>query len=202
MAHAHDKETKRRALVTAAAKVFARQGFLPTRVADVALEAGVGKGTVYEYFSSKDELVFAVCENLQAEIGTRADAILAEGGSATKQFRRLMRFAAAITLEQAEFQSVVLDFWAASRGGALEKRFAEHSVASYRHYRELLATLVRRGQDAGEFRASANPEAIATLIVAAIDGLGVQLFFDRSIDPIATTERFTDTLLDGLLAAA
>ena len=147
MSGTHDKETKRRGLIEAAAKVFARQGFLPTRVADVALEAGVGKGTVYEYFSSKDELVFAVCESLQADIGARAERILAAGGRATEVFRNLMRFAAAIMLEQVEFQSVVLDFWAASRGGALETRFAEHSLASYRRYREMVASLVRRGQE-------------------------------------------------------
>jgi TetR/AcrR family fatty acid metabolism transcriptional regulator len=48
---------KRRAILDAAVKVFARQGFHACRVADVADEAGVAYGLVYHYFSSKDEIL-------------------------------------------------------------------------------------------------------------------------------------------------
>jgi TetR/AcrR family fatty acid metabolism transcriptional regulator len=195
-----DRESKRRGLVEAARKVFARQGFLPTRVADVAVEAGVGKGTVYEYFSSKEELMFAVFESIQSDIAARVEAILGVVDSATDAFRRLMEFGAEITAEQVELQAVMLDFWAASRGGALEGRFTEHSVANYRYYRSLVADLVRRGQSEGDFDPAADPEAIAVMLVSAIDGLGVQLFFDREVQPSAAVDRFTTTLLDGLLA--
>jgi AcrR family transcriptional regulator len=48
---------KRRVILDAAVKVFARQGFHTCRVADIADEAGVAYGLVYHYFSSKEEIL-------------------------------------------------------------------------------------------------------------------------------------------------
>ena len=43
-------------LLSAAQRVFSRQGFHAAKVADVAAEAGVSQGTVYHYFDSKEAL--------------------------------------------------------------------------------------------------------------------------------------------------
>src|SRR5215212_11103963 len=48
---------KRRIILDAAVKVFARQGFHSSRVSDIADEAGVAYGLVYHYFGSKDEVL-------------------------------------------------------------------------------------------------------------------------------------------------
>ena len=48
---------KRRLILDAAVRVFARQGFHACRVADIADEAGVAYGLVYHYFASKDEIL-------------------------------------------------------------------------------------------------------------------------------------------------
>ena len=50
------KEEKRQFILNAAAKIFTRDGYHNARIEEIAAEAGVGKGTVYEYFSSKQEL--------------------------------------------------------------------------------------------------------------------------------------------------
>ena len=51
---------KRRLILDAAVRVFARQGFYRCRVSDVADEAGVAYGLVYHYFQSKDEILDTV----------------------------------------------------------------------------------------------------------------------------------------------
>ena len=48
---------KRRLILNAAVRVFARQGFHACRVSDIADEAGVAYGLVYHYFASKDEIL-------------------------------------------------------------------------------------------------------------------------------------------------
>ena len=50
------KEEKRQFILDAARKIFTREGYHNARIEAIAAEAGVGKGTVYEYFSSKQEL--------------------------------------------------------------------------------------------------------------------------------------------------
>ncbi len=51
-----DKNKKRREILQAAMKVFARDGYHRARIEAVAEEAKIGKGTVYEYFRSKTDL--------------------------------------------------------------------------------------------------------------------------------------------------
>jgi AcrR family transcriptional regulator len=56
-ARAKDAPDKRRLILDAAVRVFARQGFHACRVSDIADEAGVAYGLVYHYFDSKDEVL-------------------------------------------------------------------------------------------------------------------------------------------------
>ena len=51
-----DKKAKRQEILKAAMTVFARKGVAGTKMTDVAESAGIGKGTIYEYFKSKEEI--------------------------------------------------------------------------------------------------------------------------------------------------
>jgi len=55
-------EDKRRGILDAALSVFAKSGYADARISDIAEAAGVGKGTVYLYFSSKEDLLMGVFE--------------------------------------------------------------------------------------------------------------------------------------------
>lgn len=193
-----DRGNKRPLLVKAAAAVFAAKGYAATRVADIAEEANVGKGTVYEYFASKEELLFAVFESINHDIAARLHEALGEGGSTRDQLVRLLSIGAEVVSEQNDLQPVILDFWAASRGKDLEARYRESVVASYRFFCELIEGFIRSGQRRGDLTDDVDIEALAHTIVAAIDGLGVQLYFDRSIDPRRVTECLGRLLLDSL----
>ncbi|MFN3385331.1 MAG: TetR/AcrR family transcriptional regulator [Candidatus Thermochlorobacter sp.] len=57
------REAKRQLLLHAAIAVFSQKGFHETKMQDIADEAGVGKGTLYEYFETKEDLFFAVYES-------------------------------------------------------------------------------------------------------------------------------------------
>lgn len=194
----NDKGDKRPRLVDAACSVFAEKGYASTRVADIAERAGVGKGTVYEYFSSKEELLFAVFELIHAEISLRMDDALAAGGSSEDKLHNVLSLGAEVIAEQVEMQPVILDFWAASRGKDFEETYRRAVVASYTFFRNLVSDFIREGQNRGEFKASVNAEALASVVVATVDGLGIQLSFDRSIDPHAITGAFGRLLYESL----
>ncbi len=51
-----DKEAKRKDILNAAIHVFVEQGAAKTKIADIAKRANIGKGTIYEYFSSKEDI--------------------------------------------------------------------------------------------------------------------------------------------------
>ncbi len=58
---------KREAILRAATRVFARNGFFQSQVADVARVAGVAAGTVYLYFHGKDDLLVSIFERTMRE---------------------------------------------------------------------------------------------------------------------------------------
>jgi AcrR family transcriptional regulator len=192
------RSDKRLRLVEAACAVFAEKGYASTKVAEIAERAGVGKGTVYEYFSSKEELLFAVFESTNADISSRMNDALAAGGSSEEQLHNVLRLGAEVISEQVELQPVILDFWAASRGKDIEETYRRAVVASYTFFRNLFSDFIREGQSRGEFKHTVDAEALAALVVAAVDGLGIQLFFDRSIDPHSITRAFGRLLYESL----
>ena len=190
--------SKRQHLVEAAAAVFAEKGFTSTRVADIAERAGIGKGTVYEYFTSKEELLFAVFEWIDSRVSTRVEAVLAEEISGHEKLLRLLQLGADVVTEQVEMQPVILDFWAASRGKDFEETYRRAVVASYSLFRNLVSDFIREEQNRGGFKTSVDAEALAAVVVATVDGLGIQLFFDRSINPNRITEAFASLLYESL----
>ncbi len=189
---------KRPLILQAATDVFAEQGFASVTVAAIAERAGIGKGTVYEYFSSKDELLFAVFEWMNEGIFERIHTLLDDGDTTHDRLHKLLELGARITREQRDMQAVVLDFWSASRGTKVEERYNQACLATFRAYRRLVADVIREGQAAGELRPAVDADAIATMVVAAMDGLGVQIFFDRELDPDTTVAGFAEVLLTGL----
>src|ERR1700755_1928699 len=82
---------KRDALLRAAIDVFATRGFFNAQVADVARAAGVAAGTVYLYFSSKDDLLVSIFERSMREGLTNGRAAVADLREPTERLRRLAR---------------------------------------------------------------------------------------------------------------
>ena len=83
---------KRRVILDAAVRVFARQGFHTCRVSDIADEAGVAYGLVYHYFSSKEQILDTLfLERWDVMLAAIAEADASEraaGGEAARDRRR------------------------------------------------------------------------------------------------------------------
>ncbi|MBL7136502.1 MAG: TetR/AcrR family transcriptional regulator [Candidatus Marinimicrobia bacterium] len=63
-------EEKRKRIITAAIQVFAHDGLSNGKIATIAEKAGIGKGTVYEYFNSKEDIFAAVFHNFFDQLMT------------------------------------------------------------------------------------------------------------------------------------
>ena len=81
------RQTRSRATVEAilegTARILERDGARALTTARIAREAGVGVGSLYEYFDGKDAVVRALCERHMAEVRAVIDAALAQLGDAT-----------------------------------------------------------------------------------------------------------------------
>jgi AcrR family transcriptional regulator len=198
----NQKAAKRNQIVEAAARVFARKGYAGAVVADIAVEACIGKGTVYEYFSSKEDLFFAVFEWFQNQTGEATTVKIAHlGGSAADRLGVLNQSLMGLWNQIKDVFVLTMEFWAASSSPNMQDRFKAAFKQLYDNYRELVSSLIQDGINSGDFRADIHPEAIAAALVGTWDALFLQAWFDDGFDPAATAREFLDTVLRGLRVA-
>jgi len=84
-------EERKAEMVAAASKLFARQGFVRTSVAEIVSAVDVAKGLFYYYFTTKDEMVKAVVEGYASYLGSEALKIACGEGTAAEKVARLMK---------------------------------------------------------------------------------------------------------------
>ena len=193
---------KKDQIIEAAAQVFAQKGYAGAVVADIAIQANIGKGTVYEYFNSKEDLFFAVFEWFQKKTEKAATVgISSLGGSAADRLKTLNNSLMGMWDEIKDAFVLVMEFWAASSSTQMRRQFKEAFKQLYDDYRGIVSSLIRDGINSGEFRWDVNPESVAAALVGTWDALFLQGWFDNSFDPAATAKDFLDTVLRGLKAA-
>ncbi len=195
------KNEKKNQIIEAAAQIFAKNGFSGTIMAEIAHCAGIGKGTIYEYFKSKEELFFTVFEWYMKESGAAATvSIAALGGSASSRLMALSESLMASWLEMMDVYSLVMEFWAASASSSsqMRERFKEAFRRAYQEFRGIVASLIRDGIERGEFQSDVNPESIAAALVGAWDALFLQAWFEENFDPLTTARNFLEVVIKGL----
>jgi AcrR family transcriptional regulator len=191
-----DKKDK---IIVAAGHVFAQKGYAGSSVADIALKAEIGKGTIYAYFDSKEDLFFAVFEWFILQTGTAAKVSVAYlGGSATERLEVLSDSIMNTWDEVKDVFNLTVEFWAASSSSLMRDRFKEAFRRLYENFRGLVVLLIRDGIDRGEFRADVDPASIAAALVGTWDALFLQAWFDKTFEPLMTANNFLKVVIRGL----
>ena len=136
------KEERRIEILKAAGRIFYLKGFEGTKMEDVAKEAGIGKGTVYGYFDSKQQLFEQmIAYNRERHIRSIKN-ILDTGECFRKKFITLARYQAELISEHIGiFNAMAYSKVMARELGAL---FLEQSVMVGELIKNCVPTLIRR----------------------------------------------------------
>ncbi len=194
-----DRDKRGAEILDAATAVFARHGYAAATVEAVAERAGVAKGTVYQYFKSKEELLFAVFDRWTARyFAALRSKVPAAGVSAGEQIQLLVRAAVESVGEVQELYPLTFEFWAASSSLEMRGHFVVQFRSMYQLFRDYVAGILRRGIKAGEFAPDLDVEAVAAMFVGALDGFFLQVWFDPQLDPEKTCMSFAEVLIRGL----
>jgi len=195
------KEEKRALIIEAAAKVFARRGFASTLMAEIAIEAGIGKGTLYEYFDSKEDLFFTVFEwFVKATEAEAKVSISALGGSASERLDALSDSLMSSWAQMEDMYSLVMEFWSASASSQMRERFKQAFKNGYSDFRQIVSTLIRDGIERGEFQPYVDIESVAAALVGTWDALLLQAWFDDDFNPLTAARGFMTVVINGLTA--
>ena len=195
------KEDKKNLIIQAAAYLFAQRGFSGASIADIARNAGIGKGTVYEYFDSKEALFFAVFQWYVTKTSTDLTVNISTlGSSATRRLEALNHAVVNLWDEIQDIFALTMEFWAASSASIMRQRFQDAFKNLYKDFRNIVSALIQDGIDRGEFNKNVDTNAIAAALVGAWDALFLQAWFDPDFDPLDTAEKFMQIFLRGLAA--
>jgi len=195
------KKNKKDLIIEAAAVVFSQKGFAGTVMAEIAARAGIGKGTIYEYFKSKEDLFFAVFEWYARKSSTSATvSISALSGSVSERLEALNESIMNSWGELRDVFSLVFEFWAASVSSQMRQKFKDEFRKAYEDYRRIVSSLIRDGIERGEFRFDIDPESVAAALVGTWDALLLQAWFEDTFDPMTTAKKYITVLIRGLVA--
>jgi AcrR family transcriptional regulator len=166
MAERNGAAEKRRKILDAAIRVFARQGFHSARVSDIAAEAGVAYGLVYHYFDSKDQmlnelfserwsLLLQAIREADAELHSPRDKLEAAAGFIIESYRH----------DPELMKVIIVEVTRAANS------FGRTHLPEIREAYEQIGKIVADAQADGEFRDDVSPEFAAMLFYGAIEQL-------------------------------
>jgi TetR/AcrR family transcriptional regulator, fatty acid metabolism regulator protein len=188
---------KRRLLLDAAVRVFARKGYHAARVGDIAEEAGVAYGLVYHYFESKEDVLRSVFRETSRELIATIRSVEESGDAPPEQLRKVAEILLRSWRRDPDLVRVLV--LEVTRSPFLAGEIDEID-ASFAAIQEI----VERGQADGSIRSDLDARLASYVFYGAIDELLTGWVLGRladSDDDLARAERTVVEIVTGGLAA-
>jgi AcrR family transcriptional regulator len=189
---------KRRQILDAAVRVFARQGFHSTRVSDIADEAGVAYGLVYHYFKSKDEVLNELFRERWSLLIAAIDEADREGDSPRAKLEAAAGFIVDSYRHDPELMKVII-----VEVTRAANTFGLTHLDKIRDAYAGIAGIVAQAQAQGLFRPEITPEFAAQAFYGSVEQVLTGWIFDSVPVGEAELERaktmIVDTICRGLL---
>ncbi|KNZ70064.1 transcriptional regulator, TetR family [Thermincola ferriacetica] len=188
---------KRQRIIEAAVKVFSSKGFHEAKVEEIAQIADVGKGTVYEYFSSKVELFQEILKSGMEFYNKNITEQLSASISATEKLKQVARLHLRFILEYKDLAKVTM-----TEHAHFGREFRSWLMKMREEKFAAIENIIKSGIDRGEIRNEVNSRAAAMVFTGMMGGLvGPAVFGDEGVQNLEDTlEQMLEILLKGLLA--
>ena len=189
-----EKNHKYHQILEAAIKVFARQGFHQSTVAQIAKEAGVADGTIYLYFKNKDDILVQFFNYKTKQV---FDSFRTEVGRAESSLEKL-RYLIRRHLE--EFQrnremAIVYQVETHQNSRLAEAQIKEMSQM----YRDLISEIVEQGQQEGKIRKDLYVGLVKRFIIGAVDEvINTWLHSDGEYDLVSMADPLVELFIKGI----
>jgi TetR/AcrR family transcriptional regulator, fatty acid metabolism regulator protein len=178
---------KPQAIIDAAIRVFARNGYYNSRVSDIAREAGIASGTIYLYFKTKDEILVTLFRERMAEWVANLRRQIAAEPDAVAKLRRLVALHFQVLEQNPDLAEVVQ---VELRQG--QKFFRGASAHEVSAYFELIASILEEGMASGHIRRDVPVKVATKMLFGAMDQIATSWVLGKrkyrlieAADPVA-----------------
>jgi AcrR family transcriptional regulator len=183
---------KRRQILDAAIRVFARQGFHSCRVSDIADEAGVAYGLVYHYFDSKDEVLNELFTERWSLLLAAIEEVDAQDIGGREKLDAVARFIIDSYRYDPDLMKVII-----VEVTRAANSFGRTHLSEIGRAYEMIAKIVTDAQRDGAFRSDVDPQLASMWFYGAIEQLlsgwvfelipGADTDFDRARNMVVET---------------
>ena len=198
-----NKEKRRKEIALATLEIFSEKGFEATSMSQIAKLAGIGKGTIYEYFESKEELILSA---IKAWVETIQSGVEKQMEGIDDPVERLQTYAhsamAACTFDKRTIRLFIAMLEIVLKDD--EPHPQSHLISGTMHgFCEMIADMLRNGVSQGIFRpeVSVDAEKIAVNLLAYLDGMAMYYYMLKNhIDLGDQIDFYLDGFLESLRA--
>jgi AcrR family transcriptional regulator len=182
-------------VLEAAGRVIAERGADATRFADVAAESGVPVSTLQYYFGSREDLLVAAFRHASSAEIASLEAELSAVSDPWECVRRIvLRAIAGYAADGAEPGRLWIESW---HFGIRDPEMRADTLRDYAAWRRLVADAVRTGLRDGQFTTTRDPDRIALLAIALVDGVGIPLALgDPQVTPAQASQDVLSVLAE------
>ncbi len=177
-----DKKAKAQAISSVALTVFRNRGYPGTRMSDIAEAAGIGKGTLYEYFKDKADILRFEFDRYFEHFSTSLLEAISEDSGPAEKLLALIDFTLGYTSEWEGHCAVYVDYFSSAK----TDRDGIFSLSCmYGQMKEILMNLIHEGQASGEIEPALDAAALSELFVSIYDGIIIhRLFAGQTVDRV------------------
>jgi AcrR family transcriptional regulator len=199
MAAIAPKEAVKDAILDATDRLLARFGYRKMTVEDIAHEAGIGKGTIYLHFTSKEQVVLSHVDRIVDRLKERLREIGSSDATAAERIRRMLLTRVMFRFDSIQHYTQSLnDLLAALRPGLLARRAVYFEAEA-----QIFAEVLTNGAQSGEFEFE-DEHATAHAMLQATNGLLPYSLSTTELGERQDVEKRTadvaDLILRGLLS--
>jgi len=182
---------RRDQIVRATIRCLARDGYAGLTMKRVAVEASVSQGILHYYFRDKAAMLAAAALRVTADLDRRVAAQARGARGARARLRAVIRACLETAVESRDFWTVFIEFW----GEAFhDRRLAAVNRQAYARARRLIGVALAEGITDREWR-RVDVQAAAVVVLGLLDGLSLQLTFDRGLMTLPRAARIAEAAL-------
>ncbi len=178
-------------IIDAALKVFGEKGYYNATISEIARQAKVSEATIYEYFGSKEDLLFAIPEEITSRGVEFLEAILPFVRGAENRLRAVIYGYYALYKDNPDYSALVLLDLKHNR-----KFMNTEGYHMVRRAAGLLMGIIQEGIEKGEFRDDLDPHLVRSMVLGTIE----HIFFRwHLLERKEELPDFVDPLMDVLI---
>ncbi|MGA2525423.1 MAG: TetR/AcrR family transcriptional regulator [Smithellaceae bacterium] len=192
-------KTRKDRIMDAALRIFAEKGFQNATITEISKEAGVSEATIYEYFGTKEDLLFAIPEKISNETFEESSKVIPFIKDVEGKMRAILLSYVQLYQSNPHYSALVLLQLMSN------KRFRQTPAhAAIRRSAHSLLDCIREGIADGTFKKDSNPYLIRSMLMGTIEHLFIHWHMQgmpkRKTSIMDMLDPFIEIILDGIRA--